>query len=366
MSIRIAHIGVDHPHAMGYRETLALIPEIDLVAFYDENPQRARQLLGGNPRELAAFHDKDPRQGRDPSARDYADVPIYGDLDDLLREKSPDAVLINLPNDVTPTAIIRCVEAGCHIFAEKPCARTLAEFAPAAKAVNEAGLQFYTGYIRRASAIGQAIKGIVDGGLLGRLVSAEARWITTSVAVRDPRHLIFSQERSGGGILHWLGCHWLDFMRWVSSSEVAEVGAIVDTLSGEAIGVEDTAALSLRYDNGMIGTLHCAYATDKARDQLFFGLRGTMGWIEWEKNRAEFIVRSTHPDWATAPTRVLRFEQDPTSGYCGADGLAALRGFVASFSVGASPLFCTEDASRVLQVLDAAGQSARSGRHVTL
>ena len=230
--------------------------------------------------------------------------------------------------------------------------------------MKNAGRRFSTGYIRRASAIGQAIKAMVDDGLLGRLVSMETRWITTSVAVRNPQHLIFRGERSGGGILHWLGCHWLDFMRWVSSSEVTEVAAIMDTLSGEAIDVEDTAVLSLRYDNGMLGSLHCAYATDKARDQLFFGLRGTLGWLEWEKDRNQFTVRSTHPDWATAPTRVMRFEQDPMSGYRGADGLKAVRGFLASFREAATPLFCTADALRVLQVLDAAHESARTARHV--
>ena len=366
MRIRLAHIGVNHPHALGYRETLALMPEVELVAFYDEEPDRARSLLRGNPAELAAFHEKDPRLGRGRVARDYAEIPIYCALGDLLRETSPEAVLINLPNDVTPGAIIQCAEAGCHIFAEKPCARTVAEFAPAAQAVKNAGRRFSTGYIRRASAIGQAIKAMVDDGLLGRLVSVEARWITTSVAVRDPQHLIFSRERSGGGILHWLGCHWLDFMRWVSSAEVTEVAAIMDTLSGEAIGVEDTASLSLRYDNGMIGSLHCAYTTDKARDQLFFGLRGTLGWIEWERNRNLFTIRSTHPAWATAPTRVMRFEQDETPGYCGADGLAALKEFVASFREGARPLFTTDDALRVLQALDAAHESARTRRLVTL
>jgi predicted dehydrogenase len=299
------------------------------------------------------------------------DVPLYGDLDTLLAQERPEAVLIALANDVTPEAIVRAAESGAHVYAEKPCARTAGEFLPALEAMRKAGVQFATGYLRRSSPVGQAIKDMVDEGLLGRLVSIEARWITTSVTVRDPAHYYFSRERSGGGILHWLGCHWLDLMRWVSSAEVVEVAAILDTLSGEAIGVEDAVALVLRYSNGwtqpggMVGSLHCAYVTDRATDQLFFGLRGTLGWVEWQKSGPDLVAHSAHPAWATAPTRVLRFEPEPVGGYGGAQGISTLRRFIASFREGVCPAFVAEDALRILEVLDAAHASAASGRRVS-
>ena len=250
------------------------------------------------------------------------------------------------------------------MFAEKPCARTSSELVTAANAMRRNGVQFATGYTRRVSPAGRAIKEAVDGGLLGRLVSVEARWVTTTVGQRDPAHPMFSAERSGGGILHWLGCHWLDFMRWSTSSEVTEVAAIVDTLGGESIDVEDTAALSLSFSNGMIGTLHCSYVIDKWPHQLFFALRGTDGWVRWDGHGPEIEVRSTRPEWATAPTRVMRFEPEPVGGYEGAVGIATLRRFIASFRDGAPPVVSVEDALRVLEVLDAVHESARTGRRV--
>jgi len=348
--VRVAQIGVAHPHAAGFRDSLLLVPEVEVVAFYDPDPASARALI------QPALHK----------------LPLYGNIAALLRQERPEAVLITLPNDATPEAIIQAAEAGAHVYAEKPCARTASEFMPAAEAIREAGVQFATGYLRRASPVGQAIKAIVTQGLLGRLVSVEARWITTSVAKRDPTHFLFSKERSGGGILHWLGCHWLDFMRWVTLAEVTEVAAILDTLSGESIGVEDTAALSLRYSGGscqsagMIGSLHCSYVTDKATDQLFFGLRGTLGWVNWERSGHEFTVRSTHPGWVTAPTRVMCYEPDPAGGYGGAMGITALQRFIASFRDGVRPAFTAEDALRVLEVLDAAHESSTTGRRVAL
>jgi predicted dehydrogenase len=165
-------------------------------------------------------------------------------------------------------------------------------------------------------------------------------------------------------MLHWLGSHWIDFMRWSTSSEIAEVAAVLGTLSGEPIDVEDTATLALGFETGMIGSLHVAYATDKATDQPFFGLRGTLGGLNWERSGPEIEVRSTHPAWAPGQTRALRIASDPVEGYAGATGLRALQRFIASFREGAAPVFTPDDSIRVLEVLDAAGESAQTGARV--
>ena len=341
--VRFAKVGVDYPHADGYLDSLLLMPEVEVVALYDSDPGAAEGLV---PPEL---------KGR----------PLYDDLGDLLAKERPEAALITLPNDVTPGVIAEVAEAGAHMFAEKPCARTASELTPALEAVQKAGVQFATGFTRRVSPVGRAIKDLVDTGVLGRLVSIEASWVTSNVFQRDPSHAMFSAERSGGGILHWLGCHWLDFMRWSTSAEVTEVAAIADTVGGAPIDVEDTASLSLRYGNGMIGSLHCSYVMDKVPHQLFFGLRGTDGWVRWEQSGPEIEVRSTRPEWAPALTRVIRFEPDPLGGYEGGEGILALRRFIAAFRDGAAPVVGLDDVLRVLEVVDAAHESARTGRRIT-
>ena len=210
---------------------------------------------------------------------------------------------------------------------------------------------------------GQAIKRIVDDRVLGRLISVEARWITTSVARRGPASFYFDRARSGGGMLNWLGCHYLDYMCWATSAEVVEVAAIGPTLSGEPIDVEDVATVALRYDNGMVGSLHCAYATDRDTDQAF-ALRGSLGWLRWDGTGPQVEARSTHPSWAAAPNRVLRFEADPLPGYAGAVGVAALRRFIAATRGEAEPVDTIEDALRVLETLDAAQEAMRTGCNV--
>ena len=341
--VRVAHVGLAHPHGPGYLRTLAHLPEIEVVALCDTEPEATGALI--------------------PPA--YDDRPVYRDLATLLAEHRPEAVVIALPNDEMPAAIKAAAEAGAHVFAEKPCARSAREFLPAATAIRNAGLQFGTGYLRRASVVGRAIKEMVDRAQLGRLVSVETRWITTSVAVRNPSHFYFQRGRSGGGMLHLEGCHWLDFMRWVTSAEVVEVAAILDNLSGEAIDVEDTAVLSLRFSNGMIGSLHGGHALEEKPSHLYFGLRGMHGWVEWEEGRSEFRAHSTHPSWRSL-SRAELVAPDGGDAYGGAAGIAAFREFIASFRAAAPPLFTVTDALRVLEIIDAAQESARTGLRVAV
>ncbi len=341
--VRFAHAGVCYPHGDGYIESLLLMPEVELSALYDPEPEAA---------------------GRLAAAAGAAGVGVYGDFDEMLREERPEAVVITQPNDVTPSLIARAAEAGVHVLAEKPCARSAEEFLPAIEAIRRSGVEFATGYTRRVSPAGMAIREMVEAGVLGRLVSVEASWITTSVGSRGPGHVMFSAERSGGGILHWLGCHWLDFMRWSTSAEVVEVSATLGTLSGAEIDVEDTAALSMRFDNGMIGSLHCSYVLDRTPHQLFFGLRGDEGWLRWDYMGGEVTVRSVRSDWAGGVTRVLRFETDDVGGYENGDGQAAIRRFIASFRGGRPSAVTAVDALRVLEIVGAAQESSRTGRRV--
>lgn len=344
LGYRFAQIGVGEPHASGFRETLRLVDGAELVAAFGRDRAVAEA-------ELAAESGK---------------VRLYDDVETLLREEKPDAVMISLPPVETAATIALAAGYGCHILAEKPCARTAAEFRPALAAIEQSGVAFATGYMRHLSPAALAIKEILAQGMLGELISAEANFLTASVKRRNPDHWLFKRDMCGGGILHWLGCHWLDLFRFVTGAEVTEVAAILETRSGEAIEVEDVATVSLRYSNGMLGSVHCAYVLDASPDQVSIRVSGRLGWLTWDGVGPEVRVRSTHPAWATAPTRTLRFEADEVPGYGGAMGLLAMQRFVASFTDRSQAAFSPLDALRILEVLDAANESSRGGRRVAV
>ena len=97
-SVRIAHIGVNYPHGIGYIESMLLIPDVQIVALYDPDPASSVTVL---PTPLQS-------------------LPVYDNLDRLLEEHNPEAVVVTQPNDITPSIIAKAASRGIHVFAEKP------------------------------------------------------------------------------------------------------------------------------------------------------------------------------------------------------------------------------------------------------
>ena len=83
-------------------------------------------------------------------------------------------------------------------------------------------------------------------------------------------------------------------MRYLTGAEVARVAAIEANVGGHDIDVEDAAAVSLGFDNGMIGSLHAGYFTS-GDGEVSIGLRGSEGWIKWEVDEGQCTIKSDAP-----------------------------------------------------------------------
>jgi myo-inositol 2-dehydrogenase/D-chiro-inositol 1-dehydrogenase len=341
--LRFAQAGVSALHATMYRETLGLLAdEIELVGFYDPAPDAVRP-------DLTPAH---------------ADIPFYDTLGALLADARPDAVLVSTYSRDMPDWMAQVAEAGVNLWAEKPCAAAARQLTPVAAALARNGLHFSCGYSWRFHPITQLIKETYDAGLLGKPYSIEFRFITSSIKQRDPANWLFDPERSGGGILNWLGCHWFDLMRHLTGSEATHVAAIEANVSGDAVGVEDAASVSLRLANGMIGSLHTGYFTD-GDGEVAIALRGSSGWVRWDVAAGRCTIKSGHPAWATAPTRTFDIPTAKLPGY-GAEGRALIRAFAAAIRGEGASGYTIDDPIRALQIIEAAHESSRTGRTITL
>ncbi len=147
-----------------------------------------------------------------------------------------------------------------------------------------------------------------------------------------------SNAQSGGGILSWLGCHYIDMIRYVTGDEVVAVSAEVATRSGEAIDVEDVAILSLRFRSGAVGSLHAGYMLalsgsgyhNKAGYDTYGGFSGQLGRITWSSpsSPSKITAESIHPAWASAPQRVFDMPPAESPAYGGVSGRHFMRGFI--------------------------------------
>ena len=69
---------------------------------------------------------------------------------------------------------------------------------------------------------------------------------------RVPDHYLFRRDISRGGMLEWLGCHWIDLMHYITGQPIASVMAMTGRQTTTEIDVEDTATCLLKFGNGYV------------------------------------------------------------------------------------------------------------------
>ena len=274
MKVKVGFLGVTHPHSGPHLRTLELLEGVSGIVPWDED-DRALERLGSETRPKL----ETARVSFD-RIMDREDVPVVVSL---------------ATNDRNPEWVVRAAKAGKHILTEKPVAASSRDMGPLLDAVRGAGVHLGVYYTWRSNPIVNDIRRMIDAGAIGKLLSVEGRMVTSQVRFRDPTHWLFQKQVSGGGIVSWLACHWIDAIRYITRNEVTAVSAMVDTLNGQAIDVEDTAGMIMRMESGAIATLHAGYLLPISQAGYlsgsydtylsFRGLDGNITWYPTEEDR---------------------------------------------------------------------------------
>ncbi|MCL4833725.1 MAG: Gfo/Idh/MocA family oxidoreductase [Caldilineaceae bacterium] len=344
MALTVLLAGLSHPHSLAHLRTLAQTPEVDTILLWDADPQvLALEEVRGTAKVAA----------------------VNTDLPRLLAEHSINFALVAERNDRMPALCQQIARAGVHLLVEKPIGNSPAAVTEVISAADRAGVRLGVCYTNRCHPLVEEAKRAIDGGLLGPLMTLHMQLLTTQPRFRNPGHWLFSKEIAGGGILPWLGCHYLDLMRFITGDEIVAVSAHCATRSGGAIDVEDVAALSLTFASGGVGSLHVGYVLalsgagyenrqGYATHAEFCGQFGRLGWSGSTIFPPHLWIESAHPDWAAAPRREFHADLAPSTAYAGAHGLTFLRRFTQAIQDG-SPLPASgEDALAVARVVESA------------
>ena len=109
------------------------------------------------------------------------------------------------------------------------------------------------------------MKAILDAGGIGRslhFAPIGASICRAGIPGRTTAR-IFRQGRPGRRRVNTL-CHPLDYLRWLFG-EVRSVFAVTDRVSDLEIDVEDLAEITLRFENGVIGSVHLDFFNSRRR-----------------------------------------------------------------------------------------------------
>jgi predicted dehydrogenase len=120
----------------------------------------------------------DPAPGAAAKAAAAWEVPAHFEsVDAMLAEADIDAVSIIVPNKFHMPLAIQCLKAGKHVFSEKPPALNADEVEEMLDAAKAAGKKLMFNFNNRARPESIAMKQYVADGTVGRINSAQAKWI---------------------------------------------------------------------------------------------------------------------------------------------------------------------------------------------
>ncbi len=353
--MNVALLGAGEPHFDGHLKTLQVLPEVEAVHVWGDIVEAVEALEADKPAKVET---------------------VTSDLDDLLARVKPSFAIATTRNNRKPAIFARLLEADIHLMAEKPIANTGREVASLVDLAESRGLALGTCYTNRYHPVIQEARRLVAEGLIGPMMSMEIRMLTTQPGIRDPKKWLFHKEHAGGGILAWLGCHYIDLMRYITGDEIVSVQAEVATRSGEEIDVEDIAVLSLRFRSGAVGSLHNGYTMalkgerygDMPAYDTYMGINGQLGRIYWDDvgQPSHMFAETTHEAWADSPVREFDFTVAESPAYSGVHGEAFMRDFIhAAQGKGEVPA-SGRDALQVARVIDGAYASSATGRRVDI
>ena len=351
VGLRHPHVGSFGPEKPGYIQTFRHLDGVETVAYCEET----------DPSFL------EPAKEHHPAAR------LYNQLDDLIAQEEFDLACVVLPAVDVPPACIKLAEAGKHIYVEKQFARRASDLQEVVRTVKRTGVKAMAGYPWRFHPMVQDMKAHIDQGVLGKPLTIEAR--VGAGQVQDPKRMMYTDKEEGGGILHMLGGHYLEAMRFVMGSEVVRVQAMTGAPVGVIEkGLEEVAHCVFEYENGTFGSLNIGYVINPATGRGYDGVlvyRGTEGWASWgpwvPAGEVRLEIRSASADWPDGPEKTVSYtlEDTPTPGYFATRwGHDWIQQFVYDVMEDRPPSVTLEDGLYVLQLIEACYESARTGRAV--
>jgi predicted dehydrogenase len=279
-------------HASAYRRVLEHFPD-----------------LGVTPR-LAAAADVSP--GRRAHAEHVGFARTHEDWRAVLDDPEVEAVSITLPNAMHREVALAAIEAGKHVWVEKPVGRGLEDTVAVADAARDAGTINAVGFCYRFAPAVQHARALIASGAIGDVNHYRGVFLADYANRPDAAaSWRFLRADAGSGALGDLMAHIVDMTHFL-------VGPI-ERLSGRTATMiprrprlpigegthfsrvatddlvevenEDWAAALIELDGGTVGSLEASRVIVGPHVRMRFEVHGTAGALAWELERMNELQR---------------------------------------------------------------------------
>ena len=272
-TIRVALVGVGGVCAQVHYPGFSRIPGVEIVGICDPDASL-----------------------REKRSREWGVQACFEDIDDLLREIKPDAVVIATPNCTHKLLILKAFAAGSHVLCEKPLGMNLQETKEILEAAQKTNLRHMTAFTYRFVPAMNYLRYLVHSGTLGEIRHARFQrlqdWGERAIGWRQ----YFDQ--AGSGELGDMGIHRIDFAEDLLGpitslcAHTKQWAARDLTKSGEPCppqDVEDWVAWIAQFENGTTGVFEMGKLTKG------FGPRGDHDQAELNGTKASAVYQLHNP-----------------------------------------------------------------------
>jgi glucose-fructose oxidoreductase len=338
--VRVAIVGLEHGHVSGFLDAFPQQHDVELVAIVDADPA----LCAKYEHEFHLDH-----------------ALFFSKLDDAIAAKRPQALLVYTAIADHRRVIEAAAAHGLDVMVEKPLTLSLDDALAIRKVAREHHIQVLVNYETTWYASNRAVYEMIQHGKLGDL-----RKIVVHDGHQGPQEIGVQPEflkwltdpvQNGAGALYDFGCYGADLVTWLMHGEAPlSVTAVAQTDKPDKYPrVDDDATIILRYPHAQAVLMPSWNWPFSRKDMEVYGTTGYAIAVNPTEVKARL---SEHASEVTATAPGLTPPEDTSLHYLA----AVLRGELQP----RGDLTSLDTNMVVMQILDAARQSVRTGKTVEL
>lgn len=330
----------------------------------------------------------------------------YSDVAAFLRHPGLQAVHNCTPNHLHAAINRQIIQAGKHVFSEKPLCMTLEEAAELVRLADEAGVVHGVSFVYRQFALVQQAASMLRQGELGRLFAAQGSYLQDWMLEETDYN--WRVEAGKGGVSRAvadIGSHWCDTIQFITGRKIVAVLAdlaivwptrkanlnAVSTFSARQqqvcyedrpVTTEDMGFVLFRFDDGSKGCFSVSQVSAGRKNRLNLEVSGSAASLAWDQETPQQLwlgyrhqanrVLSDDPSLMNADVAGrARFPGGHIEGWPDAFR-AMMQQFYAAVQQGGMPAggtatFATfADGAQVMAIVDAIVQSHQQQRWMTV
>jgi predicted dehydrogenase len=310
------------------------------------------------------------------SARNSRIASLFGarqalaDFHELLHQGDIDAVAVLTPTGAHAEAGIAVLDAGKHLFMEKPLALTLEEASMLIQAQRRSGRVAQVCFNLRWHRLVRQAKAAIEGGLLGRVKAIRSVYTHDRTGVDAPAW--HRKLALGGGVGFNEGVHHYDLWRYLLGREVQQVHSL--SLPSD-VYEDETCVTSATLDGGVLASGVMSFLTGPNSEVEVFGEKGRLLISLYRFDGLQFYSYKTYPgahmDRLKRGLRALAalpglVADTRNGGGFQATFVGAWSAFGRSIRSGQPPECTLEDGRKALEIALAAGESVTCGHPIDI